>query len=437
MLASMAKRTTTPPLDILGTNGITRDGGRVDKEFHRLLRGAQGRRRLKEMAENDPIIGTALNAITLFLKQAEITVSNPTGSSSGAELSEFVEECLGDMAAPFDDYKGDTARAVIVHGFTLAEIVLKLRNGDHNDIRRRSKYDDNRIGWRKWGPRPPETIQRWEFDDEGEVLGAYQAAKGSASSVFLPIERLLHFRSEAASGNPEGRSLLRSSFTSYHYAHNLRNVEAIGAERDLHGTLLIQAPAKIMASKSGSTEYTIRQAIEEMGSQYKRDERQFLLMPASEEGGQKTGWGAELMTAGGSGVDIDKIIRRHESRMAMPLLSEIMFLGIDGGQGLGGELGSVKLEMLERWIRGILGQFIAPINAHAIPQLMRLNGWTDRETYPKITIGPIRRADLAELAESLGKLVGAQVITPDRALEDFVRSEGGLPEAEDQEELSD
>ena len=50
-----------PDLDILGWTGLKQHGGSLDDEFHRALRGERGKKLLREMADNDPIVGTSLD----------------------------------------------------------------------------------------------------------------------------------------------------------------------------------------------------------------------------------------------------------------------------------------------------------------------------------------------------------------------------------------
>ena len=144
-----------------------------------------------------------------------------------------------------------------------------------------------------------------------------------------------------------------------------------------------------------------------------------------------------MASPGSHSIDTDTVIRRYESRMAMPLLAEVMFLGVDGAQGLGGSLGEVKLEMFERSITALLERIASPINDFAIPRLMRLNGSMDREVYPTFTFGPVSRPRLAELGQFLQQTVSTAVLTPDRTLENYVRAQAGLPEAEDEEDVVD
>ena len=426
-----------PDLQILGWTGLKQHGGSLDDEFHRALKGERGKKLLREMADNDPIVGTIIQGISTFVRQTEVHIRNPSETPEGAGYAEFVTQCLDDMSASFDDTLSEIMRSLIVFGFGYIELVYKLRDGDNADPRRNSDYDDGKIGWRKWGMRPAETINRWSFDDDGGNKGAYQLQQ-NGGEVFLPIEKCLLFRTETINGNPEGRSLLRNSFTSYHYAKNLREIEAIGIERDMTGLPVLRVPPAIMGSAPGTRESAIRSDLEKLGQQIRRDERAFMMLPSREYGGQTTGYDFELMASPGShSIDTDTVIRRYESRMAMPLLAEVMFLGVDGAQGLGGSLGEVKLEMFERSITALLERIASPINDFAIPRLMRLNGAMDRTTYPTFTFGPVSRPRLAELGQFLQQTVSTAVLTPDRTLENYVRAQAGLPEAEDEENVVD
>lgn len=135
-----------PDLDILGWTGLKQHGGSLDDEFHRALKGERGKKLLREMADNDPIIGTIIQAVSTFVRQTEVLLRNDDESAEGAANRDFVAECLDDMSASFDDTLSEIMRALIVFGFAYIEVVYKLRDGDNKDPRRNSDYDDGKVG---------------------------------------------------------------------------------------------------------------------------------------------------------------------------------------------------------------------------------------------------------------------------------------------------
>ena len=60
----------------LGTTGLRRSGGFVIDEYINSLRGSRGHRTYREMAENDPVIGSILFAILFPLDKAVVVRSS-------------------------------------------------------------------------------------------------------------------------------------------------------------------------------------------------------------------------------------------------------------------------------------------------------------------------------------------------------------------------
>jgi hypothetical protein len=60
-----------PDLNELGTTGLRRSGGFITEEFLNQLRGRRGLLVYREMADNDPVIGSILYAIEKVVLRLE------------------------------------------------------------------------------------------------------------------------------------------------------------------------------------------------------------------------------------------------------------------------------------------------------------------------------------------------------------------------------
>ena len=127
-------------------------------------------------------------------------------------------------------------------------------------------------------------------------------------------------------------------------------------------------------------------------------------------------------------MDVDQIVKRYESRIALSVLGEFVLLGMDGvgSFALSSNKTALFAQALGTYLQGIATAF----NTQAIPKLMRLNGWTDAENYPKLVFSDIETPDVQEIAGALSGLVTAGVITPDDELEGWVRDFANLPKAQ-------
>ena len=209
-----------PDLDELGTTGLKRTSGFINEEFLARLRGIQGIKTYREMADNDPVIGAIVYAIEKVITRLEWRVDPYTDNSidgdidqADIETAEFVESCLNDMSDSWDATLAEIL-SMIVYGWSYHEIVYKKRVGpDQKDPRKRSKFTDNKIGWRKWAIRGQETLFLWNFDSDGGIQGMQQVDPYTGHGrIDIPIQKSLLFRTTSAKNNPEGRSLLRNAY---------------------------------------------------------------------------------------------------------------------------------------------------------------------------------------------------------------------------------
>ncbi len=99
----------TPDLTELGSTGLRRSGGTVYEEFLVNLRGIRGAKTYREMADNDPTIGSMLFAIEKVITRLEWRVDPYTDGSEDGEITSedkevaaFVESCLNDMSDSWD-----------------------------------------------------------------------------------------------------------------------------------------------------------------------------------------------------------------------------------------------------------------------------------------------------------------------------------------------
>ena len=408
----------------MGSTGLKESGGIISDEWLNQLRGLRGIRAYSEMRDNDAVIGAIMYAIESLIRQVEWRVRPADDSDAAIASAKFLEECVEDMASDWESFISEVL-SMLVFGFAPFEIVYKVRGGDSEDPTRRSKYNDGRIGWRKFSIRGQDTIARWIFDEDGNVAGMVQRV--DFEEVIIPIKKLLLFVTKSERGNPQGRSLLRNSFRSWFFLKRLQEIEAIGVERDLAGLPVLQVPPEIMTSKATTAQKALRANLESMIQQIKRDEREGVIMPAElDREGKPTGFKLELLSTGGSRqVDTDKIIRRYESRIAMSVLAEFILLGSDAHGSFA--LASSKTALFATSLRAMLESMAATLNRFAVECLFEYNPEFDKTLLPRFDYGDIEDRPLDELSTFLQQMTGVGLITPDAGLEDALRSAAGLP----------
>ena len=422
------KKATSTDFAEVGSTGLQVNGGVVTQDFLRQLQGRAGSAVYKEMAENHPVIGATLSAIEMLFRSVEWTVE-PSDSDDQRSIdeAEFVASCMGDMSSSWQDFISSVL-GFLVYGYSYHEIVYKRRDG-RTDDGTSSKFDDGRIGWRKMPLRSQETITEWVFDSTGGIEGAIQQDPSTGSTVFLPIDRCLLFRTTTRMNNPQGRSILRSAYVSWYYQKRIIGIEAIGIERDLAGMPVALVPPQLLSDSATTGETAALSAIKEIVRNSRRDEQDGLVFPlAYDPDTGNLAYDIKLMSTGGRRqFDTNQIIARYDTRIAMTMLSDFLLVGHDriGAQALSVS----KIELFQDSISAYLANMADVLNSYAIPRLMRINGVSD-DLAPTISYTAPRAPDLDTISNYVSKLTTSGAMIPDDQLDDYLRDVAGLPTEE-------
>ena len=423
-----------PDLTEIGSTGLRRSSGFVYEEFLTQLRGRLGSRTYREMADNDPVIGSFLFAIEKIITRLEWRVdpysdlgSTDDPAEEDVETARFVEECINDMSDSFDSTLASIL-SFIVFGWSWHEIVYKRRLGpDQKDPKKRSKFNDGKIGWRKWPIRAQETWMRWEFDEDGGIQAYVQYDPSGGGMHTIPIDKSLLFRTTTQKNNPEGRSLLRNAYRPWYFKRRIEEIEAIGIERDLAGLPVAHVPPEYLSNGATPEQVSVLNAVKEIVTSIKRNENEGVIFPVVyDESGHKM-FELSLLSSGGSRqFDTDKIIQRYDQRIAMSVLSDFILLGHDRVGSFA--LGTSKMDLWTMAVDSLCKTIADTINAHAIPRLLKLNGM-DTSRCPSLVYSEVAHVDLTEISDFVSKMAAAGILVPDPALEDHLRDLAGLPPA--------
>jgi len=404
-----------------GRIGQRRYGGVIYEEFLPQLRGQRGIAVFHEMSENDDITGAVLFAIKMLVRQAKWNVEPGGITARDKEAAEFVESCMGDMQDTWTNTISEIL-SFLIYGWSFHEIVYKRRMGRRKDSRLSSKYQDGLIGWKKLPIRAQESLYRWEYDEEDNLLAMTQMPAPSFQTYTIPISKALLFRTESHKENPEGRSILRNAYRPWYFKRRIQEIEGIGIERDLAGLPVIHGPNGLNLWDDNVEENVkIRAGLESMVRSIRRDEMEGVVLPY--------GFELELLSSGGSRqFDTNVTIDRYDTRIAMTVLADFIILG---HQKVGSfALSSDKTELFAMATGAFLDIICETFNSQGIPSLIDINGqhFAGITDYPKMTHGDIEDADIQKLAAFIKDMTGIGVLVPDDGLEDFVRQAGHLPE---------
>lgn len=373
------------------------------------------------MSENDDVVGAILFAIEMLIRQCDWNVEPGGSTAKDRAAAEFVKSCMDDLQDTWIDTISEIL-SFLTFGWSFHEIVYKRRMGNTKDPRTRSKFHDGLIGWQKLPIRAQETLYQWEYDNEDNLLGMTQMPPPDFGTFTIPMEKALLFRTKSRKNNPEGRSILRNAYRSWYFKRRIQEIEGIGIERDLAGLPVIYGPDGLDLWDSTIPDNAeIMAGLERMVRNIRRDEMEGAVLPY--------GYKLELLSSGGTRqFDTNAVINRYDTRIAMTVLADFIFLGHDKTGSWA--LSSDKTELFAVAIGAFLDIICETFNSQGIPPLIDMNGthFAGITAYPQMVHGDIEDIDITKVSAFIRDMTGIGVLIPDDGLEDYIRRAGHLPE---------
>lgn len=408
----------------LGVTGLDWTGGYIRDEYLRELQGDRKYKVLNEM-RTDPVVGAVLFAIEMLIRRVDWQIVTEDEENADTEVIEFVESCFDDMCVTWEDTMSEVL-TMLPFGWSWLEHSYKLRRGFNKDEEKASRYSDGKMGWCKWAIRSQDTLWRWEFTDQGRVLGMHQSAPPLYKPTYIPLDKSLLFRTTARKGNPEGYSVIRNAYRPWYFKKNIENIEGIGIERDLAGLPVLRGPGDLFSPVASSDQKAILARLKEIGQNIRNDEEACIVIPSSRDESGNYYYDVQLLASSGTRqFDTDKVVARYDQRIAMTVLADFILLGHEatGSYALSSDKTTLFTEAISAWLDSIADV----INRQAIPRLLRLNGLST-DNPPLLKFGNIGKIDLTGLGDFIQKLSGAgMTLFPDEELENHLRQQADLP----------
>jgi len=381
----------------VGRSGMDHSFGNMFEEFLSELRGQDGIRTYREMSDNDPIIGAFMHAIKQIFREARWDVEVPKGGSE--KDANMLRDAMYDMGNSWNDFISD-AISMTIYGWSWFEQVFK-------------KEKNGRISWKKLAFRAQKSMDRWDLDDSGNLYGMFQRPAPDYQEYYIPLSKSVHFKTEHAGGNPEGRSILRNAYRPWFFKKYIEEVEGIGIERDLTGLPMVKLPEGINMQDDDTQTAAAITAAKRLVTNVRRDEQDGLVVPY--------GWEFELIASPGTRqFDTVSVINRYNKEMAVTVLAQFIMLGMErtGSYALAEEQTDMFYLCLEGWMDAIASVF----NRQAVKLFFNLNGKDDVTMMPYVVHTPIRRYTIKDFGDYINKLAGADLIdTNDEELRIFVK----------------
>lgn len=354
------------------------------------LRDKQGIRTYYDMKRADGTVRGALRILKTPIQSAEWFIKPASDSTMDKNIAEFVEDNLFNrLNVSWSRFLEDVL-TMCEYGYSPFETVYGMD-------------PDGKLRLKKLSHRHPLDVREWLYDDNGgpDYLVMEPLEISGWNEIVIPIEKLVVFVFEQEGGDMRGTSILRSAYKHYYYKDTLYKIDAIQKERHGIGVPLIKMPM-------GFTEEDRRLA-DELGRNLRTNERAHITVPMN--------WEVSFAKLEGQPVDCMASIAHHDTK----IMSNVLAPFLDDP--------SSKAESQDMFYKSTryIGQTIADtINRHCIKQLVDFNFM--RGGYPKLMIRRIGEwEDIRTMTFGVRNLVGAQLLTPDDVLEEWVRDQLFLP----------
>lgn len=425
---------STPKNVTVGSSGLRRTGGYISADFLPELNGLRGRRLLKEMADNDPVVSAFLFAVEMLVRQVEWKVEAADPKSKAADKArEEVEDVLFKrLTFSWPDVVSQVV-SMFTYGFAPLETTWR-------------KADSGLIVPHKLDLRGQETIDRWTFgddpnnpgkDDHGDVTGLWQQDWGRAP-VFIPREKVLLFRTTASLNNPEGRSALRGAYVTWVRKRAIEEAEGRALLRAA-GLVVVRIPSKLMSEEADEQEKATFLAYQQLATNLANDRQGAVVLPSDVVGNTDSGVAGQAasreydieykMADGRRSADMSMVIERMDKRIATTVMADFLLLGQTAVGSFA--LSDNKTALFNMAMGAFLDIIAGTFNRQLLQRWWKYNSLPE-ETMPKLVPGKVQIPSLGELGAFITQLSGAGVpLFPDQELESALRLRAGLPLASD------
>lgn len=424
------------PFSITGAPGTAIYGGHIlSKEKDVDLQGQQRYITYSDMLANVSIVAAGVRYFANLVAKAKWSVEPADESAASKDLAEKVEDIMENMTTPFHRVVR-RASMYCMWGFSIQEWTAKRR-------------DDGIVGYLDIEPRAQATIERWDVDVSGTVLGMMQRSPQTQQEMYLPRGKCIYLVDDTLNDSPEGLGLFRHLIKTAKRLNRYELLEAWGFETDLRGVPIARGPFTQLEQMVTAQTLTRAQAdalkqpmLDFIESHNRNPELGMLLDSMTYQTtderhspSQVRQWDVELLQGDpGTAEEVAAAIERLNRELARVLGVEQLLLGSDSAGSFA--LSKDKTQQFALLVDSCLKELKETFESDFLDPLWKLNGW-DEELKPTFNIEKIQYRDITEVTEALASLSRAGLSPEDEAT-NVIRAQLGLPDAPeiDEEDLA-
>lgn len=415
------------PSETVGSSGTAVYGGYIST--HEKLGSLTGTERFKTYSDamlNVDVIGAGVRLLCGLVSGTGWQVQ-PSKDDVGGEYAAKLDTIIHGMRTPWHRVTRKAAMFRFL-GFSVQEwTAIRLPDGS--------------IGLLDIEARPQHTIEQWDVDEYGHLVGVVQRNPTTQADQYLPRSKIVYMLDDTLTDSPDGIGLLRHCMTLVKALQKYEQIEGQGYETDLRGVPLIRAPIGALDKMVQDSRITVaeRNAILAPGRSFAEshikgsstglfmDSTPYSSVGESSAPSSMRQWDVELLNGGGSSHEaIGKAIDGRLLRIAR-------ILGVEGMMVGGSDSGSLALakskeDKISREVDSINREIADTFDHDIVDTMWKLNGWPV-EMKPMLVPDPVNPRDVSEVVQSLSELARAgSPMMPDDPAVNVIRSRLGLPD---------
>lgn len=271
---------------------------------------------------------------------------------------------------------------------------------------------EQKVFLRKLAPLAVDQIEEFIYDDFGGPESVRISTETGSEEI--EIWKLVIFTYDKENGDLWGNSILRSAYKHWFYKENLYKIDAIQKERHGIGIPIIHLPPNF--TKTGPN--NDRLMATQIGQSLRTNERAHVVLPP--------GWEVAFLKLEGQRVDALESAEHHSEKLYENVMANFMQRSSTSSET------NVQQEVFIKSARFTAEIIRDVINKYVVPQLVAMNFPVEELSgYPELRVRRLGdERDWRTLSFAMRNFIGANVIIPDDALDEWVREEMDMPRSE-------
>ncbi len=424
---SLFRRTNVSPTRTLGVPGSAIFGGFVQNNEKNPNLSVHGERykTYSEILANTSIVAAGVRYFLNLVTKVRWNFM-PSDADTDGRFAELAERMLTeDPATPWHRI---VRRAAMYrfYGFSIQEWTAE-------------RGEDGFLTFADVAPRAQVTIERWDADVEGKILGVLQRSPQDSRDIYIPREKVMYIVDDTLSDTPDGLGLFRHLVAPAQRLSRYEQLEGFGFETDLRGIPIGRGPFSELAEavRGGSISESQRVAIEAPLRAFIKDHVKSanlgmlldsITYQSQDESGRPSPnkqWDVEILKGSATSFSENAAaIERLNREMARILGVEQLMLGSDSAGSFA--MSKDKTNSFFLSVDSSLTELRAAVKDDLLDTIWELNGWPD-EMKPTLTTDAVRFTDVEEVAATLRDMATAGApLDPEDPVIDDVRDLMGV-----------